>query len=318
MGTREDIRFYCGLKTDSEGKWNYHRAEPGPYACIAPVYGRTERTKAMTPVWVPPGTRVILDSGAFSDGPASRLSVEAALARQLAHMERYGYREQVEAIASYDLLIDEKWQEGVRVKARWTEEDAAFAVKQTVRAAAYMSHNKRKWKAVLSAQGVSAQQYLGCAGQIIPYMESSDMFGLGGWCITGKLPARMMPVFRETMQLVIPFLAKEQVRRVHIWGVIFPRALGELLWLCDTYGLQLSTDSMGPVTQPCFGQWGYGSWRDKTYSRPPVEYRGAECTRHVALTREWLAHFREREPHLYCFVPVKKRPLQLALLKDVS
>jgi hypothetical protein len=309
---QEAIRFYCGI---NEQQWNHHPVAPGRYVCVAPVYGATLHTKVTNRVSVPPDVRVIQDSGAFSDGPGQRLWVEEALDRQLAHMDDYRYHDQLEAIASYDLLIDEKWENGMRHKARWTEEDAAFAVKQTVRAAAYLAHNRHGFKAVLSAQGVSAQQYLKCVQQIVPLMQDGDIFGLGGWCITGKMPAQMMPVFRETMQLVVPFLAKEGVRRVHVWGVIYPKALGELLYLCDMHGLSLSTDSAGPQVKPCLGSWGYGSWCDTAYSRPPVGIRGLERARHVRLTREWLADFRTREARYYHFVPMKAKPVQLELLE---
>ena len=60
----EAIRFYCGV---SERHWNYHPVEPGPYACVSPVYGRTLQGKRRTSILWPKYTRVIQDSGAFSD-----------------------------------------------------------------------------------------------------------------------------------------------------------------------------------------------------------------------------------------------------------
>jgi len=295
----EAIRLYCGI---NEQQWNHHPVAPGMYACVAPVYGKTVQTQHLNRVVVPDGTHVIQDSGAFSDGPEQRLSVEAALDRQLAHAERFGYHTQIEAIASYDLLIDEKWEHGVRHKARWTEEDAWDACKTTIQAAAYMSrHKPHSLSAILSAQGVSASQYLSCAQQVLPYLHEGDIFGLGGWCITGKLPTQMMPVFRDVMQQVIPFLGREGVKRVHVWGVCYTPALGELLWLCDEAGIALSTDSSGPQVRPCLGEWGYGSWRDASYTRPEPTIRGKERARHVQYTREWLAHFREREAKYYRF-----------------
>src|SRR5258708_3489297 len=87
----EAIRFYCGV---SEQVWNHHPVAPGAYACISPVSGRHEDTpesRRVNYVRIPPGTAVIQDSGAFSDGPRQRLSVEEALERQIAHAERFGY-----------------------------------------------------------------------------------------------------------------------------------------------------------------------------------------------------------------------------------
>ena len=232
-----------------------------------------------------------------SDGPGQRLDFGAALARQLQHAEQYHYAEKVRYRASYDLLIDEKWSGGIRYKARWTEGDAEDAVKTTVEAARYLhQHRQPGIGAVLSAQGVSARQYLACTQQIIPYLAPGDIFGLGGWCITGKMPKQMVPVFLETMDLVIPFLGREQVKQVHIWGVCFAEILGELLRLCDTYGIALSTDSMGPSVRPANGRWGYAEWIDHHYHKPPCEVLGLDRARHVALTRAWLAQFRTT-PH---------------------
>jgi len=319
MHDTEAIRFYCGV---SEQQWNHHPVAPGRYACVSPVYGRTAATKAVNRVCVPDRTLVIQDSGAFSD--KERLSNEQALERQIAHAEQFGhtapdgsiigYAPQITHRASYDLLIDEKWEGGIRHKARWSEQDAELAVKMTVAAAHYLSQHRNGLGAVLSAQGVSARQYLKCAEQIIPFMVDGDIFGLGGWCITGKMPAQMLPVFRETMHMLIPFLASEGVKLLHIWGVIYPKALGELLKLCDMHGLKLSTDSAGPQVKPCFGSWGYGSWHDPAYQRPSAEIRGLERARHVELTRDWLDHFPEREPECYRFVPIKQKPVQLELL----
>lgn len=304
MGGNQVIFFYCGL---NEQQWNHHPVDPGTFACVAPVYGKTVQKKKRNRVKVPSETQVIQDSGAFSDGIDERLSLEAALERQVIHAETYAYAAQVTHRASYDLLIDEKWEGGVRRKARWTEQDAEYAVKTTVYAAAHLAQHRAGIKLVLSAQGVSAQQYLRCAQQIVPLLEDGDIFGLGGWCITGKMPAQMMPVFRETMRLVIPFLGREGVKRVHIWGVCYAPALGELLWLCDEWGITVSTDSAGPSILPAMGQWGYAEWRDNTYKQPPVEIRGLERARHVQATRTWLQSFRET-PH---YVPLKARQMKL-------
>ena len=298
------IEFYCGL---NEQQWNHHPVAPGKLACVAPVYGKTVQRKTCNRVKVPPETLVLQDSSAFSDSLDQRLSVEAALERQIQHAETYGYAAQVAYRASYDLLIDEKWEGGTRYKARWSEADAEYAIEETVQAAAYIAHHRMGVKLVLSAQGVSAHQYLRCAERIVPLLASDDVFGLGGWCITGKLPAQMLPVFRETMRLVIPFLGREGVKRVHIWGVCFAKALGELLWLCDEHAITLSTDSAGPSIRPAMGEWGYAEWRDRSYQRPPTAIRGLERARHVAATRAWLEAFRTT-PH---YIPLQPRQTRL-------
>jgi len=171
------IVFYCGV---NERQWNHHPVTPGPLACISPVYGKSVQTKQCNRVTVPSDVAIIKDSGAFCDSFEQRLSVEAALERQVQHAERYGYAGQISHRASYDLLIDEKWEGGIRHKTRWSEQDAEIAVAITVQAAAYLTRHRHGMKAVLSAQGVSALQYLRCSEQIVPFLEEGDIFGLGG------------------------------------------------------------------------------------------------------------------------------------------
>ncbi len=302
------ITLYCGV---NETRWNHHPVAPGDFACISPVYGRTVRTKRVNTVKIPNTTLVIQDSGAFSDGPAERLSFSDALDRQNKHANRYGYADQITHIASYDLLIDEKWIGGVRHKARWTAQEAESAVDETVAAAEFMVRRRNGAGLVLSAQGVNADQYTVCIERIVPMLESGDALGLGGWCIIGKMPARMMPVFRHTIRRIVPVVARAGVASMHIWGVIYAPALGELLWMCNQYGLSLSTDSAGPSVRPAaFGEWGYADWKDSTYSKAPVEKRGLDRARHVQAVRDWLLnledtqYYREPpvEPFQMCFL----------------
>lgn len=282
------ITFYCGV---NEEIWNHHPVAPGAFSCVAPCYGTKESTHQVNRVKLPRETSVIQDSGAFSDSWVKRLSFEAALTRQYEHSERYDYASQVSHMASYDLLIDEKWENGHRSKRRWSENDAEAAVIETVKAAEYMAQHAAGGL-VLSAQGVSADQYLRCAEQIFPLMNMQrDVFGLGGWCITGKLPKQIMPSFVATMTKVIPAAAQAGVKRVHIWGVLFAPALAELVWWCERHGIQASTDSSGAQTRPIFGQWGYDDWRDNDYQVVPTDIRGLHRARHVELTREWLCRF---------------------------
>jgi hypothetical protein len=153
---------------------------------------------------------------------------------------------------------------------------------------------------ILSAQGVDAQQYLECVQEVVPLLREGDILGLGGWCIIGRLPAVMMPTFRETLRLVMPWVASRGVRWVHIWGVLYAPALGELLWMCDQYGIKVSTDSAGPVVKPAMGKWGYMGWTKLDYERPAPEVRGLHMALHVQAVRCWLACLRQtkyyREP----------------------
>lgn len=287
------IDFYCGI---NETVWNHHPVDPGPFACIAPVYGSSERTRKENVVKVPSDCSVFEDSGAFSDSLLSRLTPKEAIERQLKHAAKYKYFYQVTGMASYDLLIDEKWQDGQRHKGRWSVLEAELAVKETIESAKFLSKHRYyipdNVSLILSAQGVDASQYLDCVRRIAPFFGENDILGLGGWCIIGKLPKVMMPVFRETIMKAVP-LAAQFTKRIHIWGVLYAPALGNLLWMCDQYGLKLSTDSSGPQVRPCRGSWGYMGWRNKTYRRPDVDIRGLERARHVRAVREWLERFRE-------------------------
>lgn len=281
------VRLYCGV---NETEWNRHPVAPGSHACVAPVYGASVRTKRENRVKLPKGTAVLQDSGAFSDGPGQRLSLTDALNRQIAHGQKYGYADQVTHVASYDLLIDEMWEDDCRHKGRWTEESAWQAVEETVAAARYLSKQRLPGR-VLSAQGVTPKQYVACAQEVIPLLDDGDVFGLGGWCISGKIPTQMMPVFSETVTAVVPMLSGAGVKRAHIWGVIDSEFLGPLLWLCDHHGIELSTDSAGPQMRPArAGTWGYKGWINPNYQRAPVESRGLHRAIHVALTRCYLNH----------------------------
>lgn len=297
--------FYCGV---SEMNWNHHPVTPGPYACVSPKHDRTWATRETTRVYIPPGTQIIQDSGAFSDGPEHRLTFETALERQITHAKKFGYTNQITHRASYDLLIDEKWQaDGYRRKERWSESEAEAAVSETIAAAKFMAERRGSVGAILSAQGVTPQQYARCTENIIPLIEPErDIFGLGGWCIIGLKPKRMLPVFLETISHVIPMIGQAGIRRVHIWGCCYAAALGPLQWLCDQHNIAVSTDSAGPVVHPSFGQWGYDDWRDIHYRRPAIlssckEQKYSECRgclgldkiKHVALTHKWLERLRE-------------------------
>lgn len=306
-----DIKFYCCI---GETQWNHHPVAPGRYAVIAPVRGSKKRVENR--VRVPSDCEIIQDSGAFSDNTSNRLTFEEALQRQIIHAAKWGYTNQITHRASYDVLIDEVWTDGNRYKRRWSEFDAWAAADTTVNAAAYLHQNRNGLSLVQSAQGVTPEQYLICTKRLMPYMQTGDIFGLGGWCITGKLPAVMTPVFRDTMRLVIPFVAAQGIERVHIWGVMYAKVLGELLHLCDQHGLELSTDSAGPSARPCRGQWGYAEWRIKNYQRPEPAIRGLERARHVGLCSTWLADFRSTKHYKPApVVKAVKQPYQLPLFE---
>jgi hypothetical protein len=206
--------------------------------------------------------RGLLDSGAFSDPPPRRLDPDRALERQLAWecrataFWRAGTPWRAEALVSYDRLIDEVWEAGpgglglARHKPRWNVAEAEGAVRETVEAARYLAARRAALAPralVLACQGVDAAQYRECAAEVLRAAAPGDWLGLGGWCVLGRWRRRWLPAFWETLHACLPLAARAGVRRVHLFGVLWPPALGGLLWLADRRGLAVSTDSSAPL-----------------------------------------------------------------------
>ena len=200
-----------------------------------------------------------LDSGAFSDSPAHRLSFEDALTRQLKWEKKasgkWASRSQEpcewksSALVSYDLLIDEVWLAGEKHKRRWTIQQAEMAVKETVGAARFLASRRNELaprRLILSAQGVDAMQYRECVQAILKVATLDDIIGFGGWCILGRFTS-WLPEFWRTLYATLPLIAQKGIKDIHIFGVLYLPALGGMLWLADRLGLRLSTDSSAPV-----------------------------------------------------------------------
>lgn len=225
----------------------------------------------------------MLDSGAFTDVDKRkhRLTYEEALTRQLEFERKANVAWQIVntniqdnqtllksyALVSYDELIDEQLNDsGQKIKARWQRLAAEQAVITTINAAYYLA-NKRDVLAprrlVLSCQGVDAIQYTECAIEILKVIQPNDIFGLGGWCILG-MKQSLINVFWQTLYRVIPLIAASGVKDIHIFGVMWRVPLGGLLWLCDQYGLNLSTDSTKPILDT--------TWANKKQSGAKFDY----------------------------------------------
>lgn len=297
-----DVRLYIGV---GETRWNGQEIPSSiEYACVSPVSGRTARTRKENWVKIPDGVEVIQDSGAFSDSWSTRLSFSEAWDRQSEHAEKHGYADKITHRASYDLLIDETWIDGKRSKKRWTYQDAKEAVDQTVKAAQFAAV-KRDGGLIQSAQGVEPSQYLDCVKRILPYINpETDKLGLGGWCILG-IRRELMPTFYETVKRVIPFIAKQGITSIHIWGVIYPAALGGLLKWADDYDIRVSTDSTSPSLQVIWGNWGYAEWR-RSIDKPPSHHAGAIRIIHACQTKHYLAHLSETEHYRSQFAAVQR------------
>lgn len=211
-----------------------------------------------------------IDSGAFSDPPHKRLTVAAALDRQLNWETRatakWGIPFRATGLVSYDRLIDEKWIAGERYKQRWSVAEGESAVADTVAAAQYLASQRATIaprRLILSCQGVDAYQYQECAAEVLKCATPADWIGLGGWCIIG-MRQTWMPTFWQTMRIVLPMIAASGVRHIHIFGVLFLKAIGGLSWLADQYGLTVSTDSTAPILN-C-------TWKDQKKSGARMPY----------------------------------------------
>lgn len=138
------------------------------------------------------------------------------------------------------------------MKRRWSLKDAESAVQETVAAAAYLASQRDDLvprKLILSCQGVDAIQYAECAVEVLKHAQPGDWFGYGGWCILGRWKSWLAEFWR-TLHSTLPLVKRAGLSHVHIFGVLWPPALGGLLALADIHGLTVSTDSSKPV-QDC-------------------------------------------------------------------
>ena len=217
------------------------------------------------------GATALGDSGAFTDVcDDKRLSPDEALERQFAWEGRaantLGRAWRFAHLASYDRLIDEKYDASGRRKERWGVVEAESAVRETVEAARYLASERRRVEPrtlVLACQGVDEVQYDECVAEVLRHARPHDWIGLGGWCILGRWRS-WLPVFWATLSRVLPRIADAGVGHVHIFGVLYQPALGGLCWLADQYGLTVSTDSAAPILS-C-------TWKNKKKSGARAEH----------------------------------------------
>lgn len=246
---------------------------------------------------IQPGTLAIVDSGAFQDiDDAIRLTPQAALERQLKYRDylqtldpNFNY----EAVCIYDQMagVDEAVVIDVdgkrrKVKLRGTEETALNAIAETLHAAEYYSRQRDRInsRVVWIAQGINPKQYTEqCTIPLMDFAQRGDYFGFGGFCIIGKQRKRMLPVFYETVEMVLPVLQKKGIRRAHLLGVCLPEAVTYFAERCSTFGIVASTDSSAPeVAAVAFGKmyrggrqvspeqmkYRFGSWEKWTDYHP--------------------------------------------------
>lgn len=227
------------------------------------------------PVDLAPGTRYVIDSGAFQERDMlSRLQPWTALDRQLrleAQIEYGSCGLPAEAIVTYDMLagVDEAIVDGRRVKRRGTEATAAPAVAETLRSAREYHRQRDRVRGAIAyaAQGVTVAQYVGCVRSLLPLMRPGrDWLAFGGLCITGMQRGRMLPIFRDILAAVVPLLAAAGIHRAHILGVCVPEAIQHARALEVAHpSVALSTDSSAPELGAIFGRtYAAGDGRQRT------------------------------------------------------
>lgn len=205
----------------------------GPVCCSARWWARGKHYSS----------DILLDSGAFSDGPEERLSYTKALERQLTWEARLAHTwqrpVQVTALVSYDRLLNHQGCPDVEMR-----------IQQTLEAARFLASCREQLfprKVVLAAQGETADQYVGCVEEILKVSSPQDWLGLGGWCWLGKKRNNWMPLFVEVIGRSIPLIAQAGLRHVHLFGCLYIPGLLCLEGVCKLFGLTCSTDSSMPI-----------------------------------------------------------------------
>jgi hypothetical protein len=209
--------------------------------------------------------QTLMDSGAFQDiDDEIRLLPWSALDRQTRFEEQLRWSNNdhtfhCEALCIYDQMagVDEAIVDGKKVKRRGTQESARAAVEETLRVAEYYARNRDRVRGRLmfAGQGVDANQYVNnCVIPMMDVMRPGDYFAFGGFCIIGKMPKRMMPVFAETLPRVLDTLIPFGIRRFHLLGVMYPEAVTLAAGEARRRGVEISTDSSGAETSGVHGR----------------------------------------------------------------
>lgn len=247
------IRFYIGGSAATVGG---ERIDFSGYRCFTAAHS----PKKIGRIQVDANEVIaMLDSGAFTDVVGNkRINPDQSLVRQLAWEQTFsemcGTSWKAELIVSYDRLIDEKLIDGVRVKQRWSVQEADAAVAETIEAARYLASRRRELSPrglVLACQGVDAGQYEECVNEVLKVATPCDAIGFGGWCILGRFKS-WIPTFWESCWRTFPKIART-CAHVHIFGVLYEQALAPALWLADEFGIFLSVDSAAPLLACSWG-----------------------------------------------------------------
>lgn len=227
--------------------------------CLNPKYNVNIKSPAKV--------KVLLDSGAFQDLQRDqRLTFERALTRQLDFEERARFESSF--IVSYDRIVDESpTVRGVRKKRRVSNDVAERYVTQTIEAAKFLADHRRELeprRLVLSNQGITPDQYIGCLKEVLRFAEPQDAIGFGGFCIIGQVP-RYTSDFEEVLRRSLPLLRKKRIRRIHIFGVGVFKTLIKTHVMCHKAGITPSYDTSSLELNAVYGR----VWKPDTSLQGP-------------------------------------------------
>lgn len=205
--------------------------------------------------------RVRCDSGAFQDIGAYRLFPWQALEAQLRYEEQLRWWLDDETF-HFDVLfiyddpagVDEAMIDGKKVKVRGDETSAALAVESTLAAAAHYAKNRGDIRGRIGwvGQGIDADQYTKCIIAQRHYFRHGDIIGLGGFCIWGRMPARMTETAHETITRVVDWGRMwGGVREFHLLGVMYAPAIRWAASLARKRRVRFATDGSGPEQAAC-------------------------------------------------------------------
>jgi hypothetical protein len=223
----------------------------------------------MSAVYPPKGEakpeEVLLDSGAFSDGPQKRKSPLAALRRQMQWeikgRELWGPDFRASHIVAYDRLMHH-FEE---------DEEAKKRTAQTIWACKVLSMWRSDIKPrtlVMPVQGRTPEEQASCAESILKLMREEDWIGLGGWCQIGRWKSRYAEL-EATAETVLPMAAKKGIHHVHIFGVMWEPALEIIDREATKHNMTCSTDSSRPAMGIAWNNT--GMFRESTSLQDQIE-----------------------------------------------
>jgi len=252
MSKIPDVKLYVGA---GPTKLNGEPVILNGSRCFSAAY---RPSKINAKILDPQKVQILLDSGAYTDRTKNkRLNPQKALARQLFWEKTISKIWQinnyhVEAIVSYDFLIDEFIIKNVMSPIKWSIETARAALETTIANAKYLTALRKELaprQLVLVCQGINFQQYLECIERILDFAKPGDILGFGGWSKLGASRTYFKQSFLDLIDAASPRIARAGISKIHIFGTMCLQSLALALYLLDRYEIQLSVDSTKPLLE---------------------------------------------------------------------